>query len=210
MGSWTRQTGFPAVSIDGMTQITPTKCQFKLTQKRHLDDGTEDEANTLWSIPISVIAKSSSTKPLTSFVMKDKTQIVEVEGISEGDWFHFNPDFVGLYVVNYPTANINLLKEAVKQSPTGEILSAESRSSVLFDKFRLAVSGQSTAVELFEFLRCFVDDRHYLIWDTVARIFYSFKAVLYGAGCNMGKLYNFKMEIFGKINTQIGFVPGDK
>ena len=81
MQSWTRKTGFPVVTIEEMVQLSPTKRQFKLTQKRHLDAGSEDELKTLWNIPISVITKSSPDKKVATFVMKEKMEIVEVEGV---------------------------------------------------------------------------------------------------------------------------------
>ena len=81
MQSWTRKTGFPVVTIEEMVQLSPAKRQFKLTQKRHLDAGNEDDLKTLWNIPISVITKSSPDKKVATFVMKEKMEIVEVEGV---------------------------------------------------------------------------------------------------------------------------------
>ena len=204
MASWTRQTGFPVVIIEEMTQLTPNKRQLKLSQKRHLDDGTEDELNTIWSIPISIISQSSPKEPVSQFVMRSKTHVIEIEGVCESDWVHLNPDFVGMYLVSYSKNNMKLLSNAINQSPNGEILTAESRSALLYEKLRLAISGQSTIVELLELVKCYVDDHHFLIWNIVIEVFSCLNPIFYGSGCDSSKVDKFKMEVFEKIASKIG------
>ena len=79
MTCWSRQTGFPLVTVEENKQVSATKRQLVLSQKRHLDDGGEDEEKTLWNIPISIISKSSPQKILSSFVMKQRRETAEVK-----------------------------------------------------------------------------------------------------------------------------------
>ena len=208
MTSWTRQTGFPMVSVEEMKQLTSTKRQFKLTQRRHLDNGSEDELNTLWSIPISVISSSSPKAPLVHIVMKEKSETIEVEGVEESDWVHLNPDFIGMYLVKYPKENIELLKEAVKQSTNGLVLSAESRSCILFEMLRLAISGQSSIVELLDMITVYKGDNHYLVWNIIVTVFAALGAVFHGSGCDDEKVKKYKLSVLEQIATQFGFEEG--
>ena len=123
----------------------------------------------------------------------------------ESDWFHFNPGFVGMYLIKYPKENINLLKDAIVQSPNGEILSAESRACVLFEMLRLATSGEIPVTDLLEFLCVFKQDSHYLIWHCVIAVFKSLSGFFYGSGCDQEKLKKFKLGILENIITKCGF-----
>src|SRR3989344_4296001 len=116
MGTFTRNTGYPLVTVEEQENKEATTRRFKLSQERFLFDGSKDKKNQTWTIPIGTTARNAS-KPTYSY-MFGKNMMLEVP-VRPGDWVKFNPGTTSLYRVLYPPYIRNELRAAVKAGDLG-------------------------------------------------------------------------------------------
>lgn len=83
MSSWTKQMGFPLITIVDY-KYEDGKHYLKLKQQRFLFDGSQDKAT--WIIPITVCTKSNPDSPKTRFLMSKVEEEFVLNDIPENDW----------------------------------------------------------------------------------------------------------------------------
>ncbi|KAJ8285500.1 hypothetical protein GJAV_G00027510 [Gymnothorax javanicus] len=153
MKSWTRQKGFPLVTL----QRNGTR--LKLSQERFLlsvdsSNSTADHASDdLWHIPLSFINDSCSLKPECKQVARltERTMTLDVpEGVK---WLKFNFKNEGFYIVHYEdgwSELINVLRS------NHALLSPEDRASLINNIFALSRLGKvpfHQVINLLEYLK---------------------------------------------------------
>lgn len=84
MSSWTKQMGYPLVSVE--QKIDGNKRILKLKQSRFLADGGKDESNPVWQIPISIITASNPSKPKYKFLLKNAEEEIVLENVQPNEW----------------------------------------------------------------------------------------------------------------------------
>ncbi|KAK0091458.1 hypothetical protein PV326_003204 [Microctonus aethiopoides] len=138
MDTWTRQMGFPVVSVKR------NGSNFTLTQKRFLldpeaqYDASESEYGYKWIIPITYVTEKNSTPTLIWFD-KDATKL-EIKLNEPVDWIKFNHNQVGYYRVNYDSHEWENLLDVLKWHH--KRLTISDRTSLIEDAFSLAQSSE--------------------------------------------------------------------
>ncbi|VDK25238.1 unnamed protein product, partial [Anisakis simplex] len=79
MSSWTKQMGFPLVSVQ--QTVDGNKRVLKLTQKRFIADGTADENNSVWQVPITASTSADPSVIKHRMLMKEREQEFVIEGV---------------------------------------------------------------------------------------------------------------------------------
>ena len=63
----------------------------QLSQKRFIADGSADEANSQWMVPIEIATSRSPSKVCHSFVLEGSSAEIVLDDIQPDEWFKINP-----------------------------------------------------------------------------------------------------------------------
>lgn len=150
MESWTKDTGYPFVSLSRKDS------EWHLNQQRFLLHPEKDLNDTLWQVPLLPLPELAESPTLLSgknLTLKDE----------DGELIKINRGQSGLYRVAYPSDHYTFLAEKV----TNDELSAEDRMGVLDDAFELAKAGHISTVDALTLLAAFSDETVYPVWENI-------------------------------------------
>ncbi len=149
MDSWTKQVGYPVLSVEGTTE-TPT-----LRQSRFFISGIprDKEDSTQWVIPVGVTGCSEYS------VIKDRTTSIPLPKAADRGT-KINPGQTGFYRVNYAPAVWSRLGEAVRSLT----LSAADRMGLQNDAFALARAGLLHADHALTLAMAYREETDYTVW----------------------------------------------
>ncbi|XP_033635601.1 uncharacterized protein LOC117296680 [Asterias rubens] len=171
MTSWLSQIGHPVITISrsysGDDKITATA-----SQKRFLTDPTTDVTAThfpdlgyQWYVPLVYVTSANPNFSAPELEWLSPTTNVTIERDDIGgdtDWLLMNIDQGGFYHVNYDETNWKLL--AKQLSDNHQVISTDSRSSIVNDAFQLAKVGEINTAIVLELISYFRDEREYVPW----------------------------------------------
>lgn len=86
MSGWTKQVGFPFIRVMAQ-QEGKDKRVVRVTQQRFYADGSKDEKNPIWMVPIEIATSRSPTTPSVSFVLEGEKGEIILNDIQPDDWF---------------------------------------------------------------------------------------------------------------------------
>lgn len=86
MSPWITQMGYPLVTVE--QKFDGNKCIIKFEQSRFLQDGSKDESNSIWSIPIIITTESNLSEPIYKFLLKDLKEEIVLENIKPNEWIN--------------------------------------------------------------------------------------------------------------------------
>lgn len=161
MSGWTKQMGFPVIRVSARQEAD--KRILQLSQQRFLADGTKDENNTMWMVPIEIATSRSPTTPSKSFVLEGETAEVVLDDIRTDEWFKMNPGQVGFYRTCYEPELLKHLVSAIDH----QTLPPLDRLGLLDDLFALVQAGHSSTVEALTLLEAFANEDQYTVWNRV-------------------------------------------
>ncbi|KAB7494800.1 Puromycin-sensitive aminopeptidase [Armadillidium nasatum] len=164
MASWTEKMGFPMVTVT--SHQNQNNRILTLTQKRFIADGSPDEKNQEWVIPISVRTSKKSSKLAKDFVLDSKTSKIVLEDVSEDDWIKVNVNSVGFYRTQYPSEMLNVLQQPI----SAKVLPPLDRLGVIDDLFAMVQAGYSSTVDVLRFLKSYEDETNYTVWASIHNI----------------------------------------
>ncbi|CAH0518322.1 unnamed protein product [Peronospora belbahrii] len=178
--SWTKQVGFPLVTVTENADGTCT-----LVQERFFADTSMNSTdNTVWDIPLTLCAsdnpnavkrlgiwnaKTSSLQTLTTTTTPlaagdDINKQIQVPPGLNG-WIKLNPRQASYYLVNYSPALWNRLKIPVKE----QLLGVPDRVSLLNSVFAFARAGVLSLPVALDFTNAYVDESASLCWKEISR-----------------------------------------
>ncbi|XP_050532031.1 glutamyl aminopeptidase-like isoform X2 [Daktulosphaira vitifoliae] len=175
MDTWTRQAGFPVVTIKrNGSKIT-------LSQQRFLADSNANYSlesspyKYKWEIPITYIT-SNDNSIHEIWLHKDQNSItVDIPG--DFDWIKFNHRQIGYFMVNYSESDWSLLSNLLEKNINA--LNAADRSNLIHDAFSLAEASHlpySVALNITKYL---VTENHYAPWYVAASSLINLRINLY-------------------------------
>lgn len=168
MDTWTRQMGFPVVTVS----VSNSKLRVK--QERFLLDPNADNSQAekspygyKWKIPLDYVSSKSNIAQLVWF--NDETASFDIPaGLdldSPNDWIKFNYQQKGFYRVNYPD---NLWRKFVKHF---QALNSADRSSLIDDALNLARSGKLDYRTAMDLTLAMENETNYLPWESLSSNF---------------------------------------
>eukprot|EP00092_Neocalanus_flemingeri_P031425 GFUD01034131.1.p1 GENE.GFUD01034131.1~~GFUD01034131.1.p1 ORF type:complete len:618 (-),score=220.02 GFUD01034131.1:111-1754(-) len=172
MKTWTEQMGFPCISVT--SQQEGSNRVLTLTQSKFVADGREEGENgSRWQIPISI---TSSGKEVTKIMMNQELQetMVTLANVSPNDWVKLNPGVVGFYRVNYGSADLARLCDAVK----AKSLPAVDRLNILDDLFSLISAGKAKTSDGLRLLESYKEEESYIVWNNISQAIGSLSVVI--------------------------------
>ncbi|XP_037030240.1 glutamyl aminopeptidase isoform X2 [Bradysia coprophila] len=200
MNTWTKQMGFPVVTVEKVSDT-----QYRLTQKRFFSNPdnanettSESEYNYRWYIPITY---QTDTNPLSRDWFNNADTQLTIDLPSAPRWIKFNKDQFGYYRVNYPeemwTSLISIL-----QTET-ETLSIADRAHLINDAFSLAEATllpYETALTLTSYL---ATETQYVPWSVASTNLLNLKNRLNGEP--LENFRKFAQTLIRAVYTTVGW-----
>nr|CAD7397386.1 unnamed protein product [Timema cristinae] len=199
MDTWTRQMGFPVVTV------TPQRGGVReLRQSRFLADpaalGDQQEGGYLWDIPVTYTT-ASSDKVHRSWLKSDMDSL-KVEVSESESWVKFNHHQIGYYRVNYGSEDWRSLTGALLNNTLS--LETPDRAHLLDDAFKLADSGlldYKIALNLTGYLG---NETEYIPWSVAATNFGFLQKMLSGT-LTYPKLRKYVRNLVEKAYQQVSW-----
>jgi puromycin-sensitive aminopeptidase len=153
MNSWTKQEGFPLVSL-----INSPKNIFNLKQEKFFSSRItrkENANNKLWEIPIIYKNESSNKKVLLhKKIIKLPEEIIKKINVNESS-------FIKVY---YDTKTLNYLKNNIEANQINTI----DRLGIIRDIFALTEGGYIKTDIALEFSLAYKNEKEYIVWSEIA------------------------------------------
>uniref|UniRef100_A0A0N4Z7J0 Aminopeptidase n=1 Tax=Parastrongyloides trichosuri TaxID=131310 RepID=A0A0N4Z7J0_PARTI len=114
MATWTKQMGYPVVSVSEEIDGTSRKLHFK--QSRYLADGSYSLGKVPWNIPISISTVSRNDLiPKYQIIMKQHEESFSFENVDPFDTLIINPEVIGFYRVKYSDDMFNKIFNSIME-----------------------------------------------------------------------------------------------
>ncbi|XP_064645102.1 endoplasmic reticulum aminopeptidase 1-like isoform X1 [Lineus longissimus] len=176
MNTWTKQMGYPIVTLTRDEQVLKASQQrFLLNPSLAPSTEFSSDYGYTWHIPLTYITDSMSTKDQI-WMHRGPGAI----GLPKAwKWYKANVNQSGFYRVNYPQENWNALIKQLKEDHNK--LSASDRAGLVDDAFALARAGNITQVTALELTKYLENEEEYTPWRAAIAVLDYIKKVLEGS-----------------------------
>ncbi|XP_078386341.1 aminopeptidase N-like [Cetorhinus maximus] len=157
MGRWTRQMGFPVVTINTIFG--------RVSQKHFLLDPNSivtrpSKYNYTWIVPITWMKRNSTQN--TTWLLGSRETIPSMKRHGD-EWILANINVTGYYRVNYDEGNWKKLVNHLLTNHTD--LPVINRAQIMADSFNLARAKYRTTVKALETTKYLVKELEYIPWE---------------------------------------------
>ncbi|BAT78001.1 hypothetical protein LR48_Vigan04g234000 [Vigna angularis] len=162
MNSWTKQMGYPVVSV----KVNEQKLEFD--QSQFLSSGAQGEGQ--WIVPVTLCSGTYEVRK--SFLLQTKSDAHDVKDfigtadISVNYWIKLNVDQAGFYRVKYDEVLAAKLRHAVEK----QLLSPSDRFGVLDDAFALCMARQESLTSLINLMGSYREEVDYTVLSNLITI----------------------------------------
>ncbi|KAF8934439.1 hypothetical protein BGZ47_010369 [Haplosporangium gracile] len=160
MRRWTRQTGYPVLTI---TEIDESTIMVRQSLFLSTGDIREDEDDFIWPVPLALATAEDPTPK--NIMMTTKELILKVDTTR---WYKFNMGQSGFYRVSYPSRALDLLGQTLKNGEVTETLKTADRVGLLTDAAALVAAGVSPTSSFLTLLKYFEDEENNLVWAEIS------------------------------------------
>ncbi|KAG0346839.1 hypothetical protein BG004_000701 [Podila humilis] len=200
MRKWTRQTGYPVLTVTELDEST-----ILVRQNIFLSTGDlrEYEDNLTWPVPLALMCAGDSEP--RNIMLDQKEMILKVDTTR---WYKFNMGQTGFYRVSYPSKTLALLGQTFG---TGQ-LNAANRVGLMTDVAALVTSGIAPTSSFLTLLKYFEDEENYMVWTEVSlRLTEMFSVWLEQPEPIVTALLEVQRRLFTKIVKRLGwdFLEGE-
>ncbi|KAJ8442827.1 LOW QUALITY PROTEIN: hypothetical protein Cgig2_016293 [Carnegiea gigantea] len=180
MHSWTKQKGYPVVSVKLNDQ------KLEIEQSNFLLSG--NPVDSLWIVPITFCCGSYDAR--RTFLMRSKSEAVDVK---ENAWLKVNVDQTGFYRVKYDENLTVQLRSAIERN----LLSPIDRLGALDDSYALCKGCQLPLTSLLTLIGSFREELDYTVVSNLISISYQvIRIVTDAAPETVGFLKQFFIHLF--------------
>ncbi|VDD81793.1 unnamed protein product [Mesocestoides corti] len=169
MSTWTKQIGFPVLTVRPVSFDANKGLTISIDQTRFLIDGSQDDKALEWYVPVTICEASDSTKVLARVMVpprggvtsKDPFTVCIPPTAGKGQpKIRLNPGVFGFYRVQYDEGMMGPVLEALgeKQLPSLD------RLSLLADTFALARAGRVRLTTALTMASTFLGEGDYTVW----------------------------------------------
>ncbi|XP_050343242.1 aminopeptidase N-like [Nymphalis io] len=179
MERWTTQGGFPVLTV---RRSAATAESLFVSQQRFLTDPSLSSTDT-WHVPINWVLSTnpdfSDTKPQRWIPPTGPATAIDIQGLSDAEWFIVNKQQTGYYRVNYDVQNWRALANVlIRSHNTIHLL---NRAQIVDDAFNLARNGRLDYLHAFEVSRYLINETDYIAWGAANAAFSYLDIVLSGS-----------------------------
>ncbi|TMX01154.1 hypothetical protein EJD97_025047 [Solanum chilense] len=164
MNSWTKQQGYPVVSV----KINDQKLECEQTQ--FLLSGSHGDGQ--WIVPLTLCCGSYEARK--SFLMQEKSEALDVKDLlgsssSKGNpWIKVNVEQTGFYRVKYDDELSARLRYAIER----KVLSTNDKYGILDDSYALSMACHQSLSSLLALMASFREELDYTVLSNLISISY--------------------------------------
>ncbi|CAH0553114.1 unnamed protein product [Brassicogethes aeneus] len=200
MDSWTKQSGFPLVTV---TRNYSSEIA-KLNQTKMAEDNIPSES--LWFIPVTYITSDEDNVTKSIWVENVREIDLNLTSSDNNSWVLLNIDETGFYRVNYDLYNWKLLKNQLLRNP--QRIPVYNRGQLIDDAFHLSNMGSlnyTIAFELTKYLN--IKEQNYIPWYSALRSMEELRIII--TNYEYTGLYdNYLLKLTGPMYEELG--PKDR
>lgn len=205
MNSWTRQKGYPVVSV----KVKDKKLEFE--QSQFLSSGSSGDGE--WFVPVTLCCGSYNSR--MSFLLQTKSETVDTEeflgvrleadkNIAHCSWIKVNVDQTGFYRVKYDEVLADRLRYAIHRKQ----LSETDRFGILDDSFALCMARQQSLTSLLTLMSAYKEELDYTVLSNLITISYKIARVLADANPELlDDVKQFFISLFQYSAGRLGWDP---
>ncbi|KAK6161997.1 hypothetical protein DH2020_001838 [Rehmannia glutinosa] len=162
MNSWTKQKGYPVVSV----KVKDQKLEFE--QSQFLLSGSHGEGQ--WIVPVTLCCGSYEARK--SFLLQTKSETLDVKEFlgssisSARPWIKVNVDRTGFYRVNYDEDLSARLRDAIER----KCLSTSDKYGILDDYYSLSMACQQSLTSLLALMGAYREELDYTVLSNLISI----------------------------------------
>ncbi|KAH6826264.1 aminopeptidase M1 [Perilla frutescens var. hirtella] len=160
MNSWTKQQGYPVVSV----KVKGQSLEFE--QSRFLFSGSHGDGQ--WIVPITLCGGSYDARK--SFLLEAKSETLDVKeflSASSGhQWIKVNVDQTGFYRVKYDEDLSARLRNAIER----KYLSTCDRNGILDDYYSLSMACQQSLTSLLALMGAYREEPEYTVLSNLISV----------------------------------------
>lgn len=194
MSSWTRQAGFPLVSIETENKLLIKQERFfssRITRKKF----EKNKLNFKWQIPLACeLINGGKITDENILISKSKTTI---KGSTLGV---INKNESSFLKVNYDHKTLEYLKTKIKEKQ----ISPLDRLGVIKNLFSLAEGGYIKTSQALEFSQNYRDETEYMVWLEIASGIKKIYNILIEKEETV-KYQKFALSLFSSLSESMGF-----
>lgn len=155
MDIWTKNVGFPAVTVSE----NPSSSTIKVKQNRFLRTGDvrPEEDTTLYPVMLGLRTKDG---------VDENAMLTERESefkVPDLDFFKLNADHSGIYRTCYTPDRLVKLGQTARKG----LLTVEDRAGMIADSGALAASGYQNTSGLLSLLKSFDSESEFVVWNEI-------------------------------------------
>ncbi|KAF4367053.1 hypothetical protein G4B88_016765 [Cannabis sativa] len=209
MNSWTKQQGYPVVSV----KVNGQKLEFE--QSQFLSSGSSGDGQ--WIVPITLVCGSYENRK--SFLLEKKSESLDMPeylGCSVTNspaepgtgasctWIKLNVDQAGFYRVKYDEHLATRLRHAIEKN----YLSATDRFGILDDSFALCMARQQSFVSLLALMASYKEELEYTVLSNLIAVSYKIVRIAADAVPELRELIKqFFIGLFQNAAEKLGWQP---
>ncbi|KAL2545045.1 Aminopeptidase M1 [Forsythia ovata] len=169
MNSWTKQKGYPVVSV----KVKGQKLEFEQTQ--FLLSASRGDGQ--WIVPITLCCCSYDARK--SFLLQTVSESLDLKELScasvsdVSSWIKVNVDQTGFYRVKYDEGLSARLRLAIE----GKCLSTSDKYGVLDDYYALSMACQESLTSLLTLMSAYREERDYTVLSNLISISYKISRI---------------------------------
>ncbi|KAA0199835.1 hypothetical protein HAZT_HAZT007880 [Hyalella azteca] len=201
MSPWTRQSGFPMVSVEAQTEAD--SITLHVSQTRFFLNGSKDSSNALWAVPIDVAC--SMDDKIRCILLDKSSATLELPAMSPNDWIKINAGACGFYRTKYSS---DLLKRLVPQL-SNQTLPTLDRINILDDLLAMVQAGHTSTVELLEVLKAYKGEEDYSVFMSIKNCTSTLSSVLSHRKELKSLMAPFIRDLFANIHQKLGWEPNE-
>ncbi|KAK4580849.1 hypothetical protein RGQ29_024481 [Quercus rubra] len=198
MNSWTKQRGYPVVSV----KVKDKKLVFE--QSRFLASGSHGDGQ--WIVPITLCCGSYDA--CKNFLLQTNSETLDMRELMSDEsnlasaWVKVNVDQTGFYRVEYDEDLEARLRIAIEN----KYLSATDRLGILDDSFALCMARQKSFTSFLALLNAYKEELEYTVLSNLIKISYKVDRITADAVPG-SSVASFFIELFLHSAMKLGWKP---
>jgi len=164
MTTWTKQMGFPMLTVEVIDRKDDS-LSLSISQSKFSADGAEEAkgAESHWLVPISFATQAAPSESRDKTLLETKTCQVTLSGVEASQWVKLNPGTVGVYRTRYSTVLLDLLKSGIAAGQ----LPPRDRLGLQNDLFAFSKAGKTSVVDYLKVLQVFKNEKDFTVWTDI-------------------------------------------
>ncbi|KAJ7390104.1 hypothetical protein OS493_027136 [Desmophyllum pertusum] len=199
METWTKQMGFPVLSVTAEQKGDSREVNIK--QNKFFADGVS-QGSYHWQVPVSISSSANPCESVASTLLDKASCIVTVNGVKPNQWVKLNPGQVGFYRVQYSPAMLELLLPAINDNS----LPPRDRLGLQSDLFALCRAGLVAGPDVLKVVEAFGNETNYTVWNDLISNLGGVGAILQYSDC-YPSFQAFSIKLFEPIGNKLGWDP---